>query len=721
MLKKNVSPKNETSQEKLKKENKLLRNILASYNVLLRTGFASSLEGFIDRALRSAIDVTGGEAGSLMLYDETQHELFIKTATHLPQSVIRRQRIKMKAGIAGWVAYHKRPLLLNNLRQLPQFRYRRQKAGINSALSAPLLIGKRLLGVLNVQRRHTPRKFTNEDLKMLTLYTTQLAIAIENRRLFSLAHSEIRILSTLISLSANISLTRDQDRILSLVTAAAEKITNANAASCFLVDPGKKEIYFACATGPVSRKLRNIRLKVGEGIVGQVIKRGKSKLVSSPQRHPSFAQRVDETTKFTTQSVLCVPFKSSRRTIGALEVLNKKGSQPFGTEDEKVLAALANLAAVALENSRLYQRLRGRINLANRELAQANLDLHSGQNRLNALLRSIPDGVLAVDAKFRLTDINRTARNDLRLPPKLKAGATLRKHLRGSKLEQLLKECLKDQALINGEFSVGEKHPRYFSATVAPFRIKRNVCAVAVLHDITKLKELDQMKSDFLSMCSHELRTPLTSIGTLSELMMSKNYSRESIQEYSEVINEESKRLTGLINNILDLSSIEAGTLRARLVSLDPIDVINEEVEKAKHYSPSHRIRLKLPSLLPPIICDENFLHQILSNLLSNAIKYSPNADRILLEAKVNRSNLQLSVTDYGLGIRKKDLKAVFDKFYRVRSRDTEKIGGTGLGLPVVKYLTSSMEGRIWVESTLGEGSTFHFTIPLAKKPAKTT
>jgi len=713
---KKKSPASKPSQEQLlRDENKVLHNILSSYNTLLGTGFATSLEGFIEQALRSAIDVTGGQAGSLMLYDESRHELFIKTATHLPQSVIRRQRIKMKAGIAGWVAYHRRPLLLNNLRQLPQFRHRRSKSTITSALSAPLLIGKKLLGVMNIQRRTASEKFTNQDLNILTLYATQLAIAMENHRLFSLAQNEIGVLSTLIVLSANISLTRDQDKILSLITPAAEKITKAAAASCFLLDAENKEIYFARATGPASRKLREVRLKLGEGIVGQVIKRGKSKLVNNPKRHPSFATRVDESTQFKTQCLLCVPIKSARRTIGALEVLNKKGGLPFSAEDEKVLTALANLSAVALENSRLYQRLRSRIDLANKELATANLDLRSGQNRLNALLRSIPDGVLAVDAELRLININRTARTELGLPAKLKAGASLRQCLQASPLQEMLRECLRESTLANGEFAVGDRKPRHFSATVAPFRIEGRVCAVAVLHDITKLRELDQMKSDFLSMCSHELRTPLTSIGTLSELMMSRDYSRESVQEYSKVINDESKRLTILINNILDLSSIEAGTLRARLISFDPEDTIKEEVAKAKHYSPTHSIRLRAPLRFPLIRCDENFLHQILSNLLSNAVKYSPNAKQVVLHIKTNRSNLQFSVTDHGMGIRKKDLKAVFDKFYRVRTRDTEKIGGTGLGLPVVKYLISGIGGRIWVESTLGKGSTFHFTIPLAK------
>lgn len=715
MVKKKNPAKDSESHERLKEENKVLRNILASYNALLKEGFSYSLDTFINSALRSAIKVTKGEAGSLMLYDEARHELFIKSATHLPQSVIRRQRIKLKSGIAGWVAYHKRPLLLNNLRQLPQFRLRRQKASIRSALSAPLLIGPRLLGVLNVQRRRSAHSFNNQDLNILTLYATQLAIAMENRRLFSLAHEEISVLSTLISLSANLSMTRDSEKIISLVTSAAEKITSARAATCFLLDHEKKEIRFAHATGPVSKKLKNIRLKVGEGIVGRVIGRGRSKIVAMPQRHPAFAGRIDELTRFKTQNILCVPIKTSRRIIGALEVLNRKSGLAFDQEDEKVLSALSNLAAVALENSRLYQRLRSRIDLANRELAQANLDLQSGQNRLNALLRSIPDGVLAVDAKLCLTDVNRTARTDLGLPRKIKAGSSMRRHLHGTKLEELLRECLKTRILVRDEFSLGEKKPRFFAAIVAPFRTEGRACAVAILHDITQLKELDQMKSDFLSLCSHELRTPLTSIGALSELMISKEYSRESIREYCTVINEESKRLTVLINNILDLSSIEAGTLRAHFTVLEPMEIISEEAEKAKYYSASHTIRIDLPRFLPAVYCDENFLRQILSNLLGNAVKYSPNADKALLKARANKENLQISVSDYGIGIRKKDLKAVFDKFYRVRSRDTEKISGTGLGLPVVRHLVSAMKGRIWVDSVLGKGSTFHFTVPLAK------
>ena len=136
MARKSSPAKVEGARERLRRENAVLRNILGSYNALLKRGFSASLDHFINSALRSAIKVTGGDAGSLMLHDESRGELFIKTATHLPQSVIRRQRIKLKSGIAGWVAYHKRPLLLNNLRKLPQFRLRRQKSSIRSALSA---------------------------------------------------------------------------------------------------------------------------------------------------------------------------------------------------------------------------------------------------------------------------------------------------------------------------------------------------------------------------------------------------------------------------------------------------------------------------------------------------------------------------------------------------------------------------------------------------------
>ncbi len=227
------------------------------------------------------------------------------------------------------------------------------------------------------------------------------------------------------------------------------------------------------------------------------------------------------------------------------------------------------------------------------------------------------------------------------------------------------------------------------------------------------LRELDQMKSQFISSVSHELRTPLHSIIGFTKLMLQGKVAAPKDQrEFLVIINKQSEHLGKLIDDLLDVSRLESGrfeTRKQRLTIKEPIhDVIDELHSLANEKGIV--ISENMPATLPEVEIDRERVMQVMTNLLGNAIKFSSNDGSILVKAEVRDSELLVQVSDHGIGIPKEAIPHVFEKFYRVK--DSEYTGGTGLGLYITKQIIEAHGGRIWVESKPNKGSTFYFTIP---------
>lgn len=237
----------------------------------------------------------------------------------------------------------------------------------------------------------------------------------------------------------------------------------------------------------------------------------------------------------------------------------------------------------------------------------------------------------------------------------------------------------------------------------------------------TKLKELDKLKSDFISVVSHELRTPLTSIKAFTELILMKpRMNIERRNRLLSIMNNESDRLARLINDILDLTKIEAGKLSWHISSVSLREIIHSSVASIRSLADnkSLSIVIQAPDSLPRFYGDRDRLVQVITNVLSNAIKFTPQGGMITVNARredVPRPQIEVRITDTGVGIPKQDLELIFEKFQRSGDILTPHSEGTGLGLAITKQIIEYHGGRIWAESTLGVGSTLIFTFPLDK------
>ena len=236
-----------------------------------------------------------------------------------------------------------------------------------------------------------------------------------------------------------------------------------------------------------------------------------------------------------------------------------------------------------------------------------------------------------------------------------------------------------------------------------------------VAHDITQRKEVERMKSEFVATVSHELRTPLAALHGFAELMLERDYPPEKRREFLSIIHGESRRLAKLINDFLDLQRIESGRQELHLEPLPLAPLVRDSVALFAGSS-AHRFHVEVEEGLPDVLGDAGSLRQVLANLLSNAVKYSPGGGDVHVRVVATAERAHVAVADQGLGIPADAIPRLFTKFFRVDSPEARGIRGTGLGLALVKQLVELQAGSVWAESVLGQGSTFYFSVPFAKR-----
>ncbi len=264
---------------------------------------------------------------------------------------------------------------------------------------------------------------------------------------------------------------------------------------------------------------------------------------------------------------------------------------------------------------------------------------------------------------------------------------------------------------------------RTYEVIASPFiDSSGEACLLATFRNITQrkkveeeLKELNRLKSEFLSNVSHDLRSPLTSIkGIISSLLQKDIELDEATSEMLLTgISEETDRLSSLVTNLLNMSRLEAGSWEPDKERCYITDIINEVLERQKWTHKNHNFILETESDLPEIYTDYGQIKQVLINLLENAAAYSEEGTDITVKARVVDNSIEVSITDNGIGISQEDLTRIFDKFYRGNQR-RQKPGGTGLGLAICKVIILDHGGQIWAESKVGKGSTFFFKLPVA-------
>ena len=345
------------------------------------------------------------------------------------------------------------------------------------------------------------------------------------------------------------------------------------------------------------------------------------------------------------------------------------------------------------------------------------------QQRNEAIIQSIGDGIIVVDEELKIIALNPTAARLVNINPKLAINHNFLDVFDNDRLYRYLQETIETSQIPQLEekeniLSVKlDNKVQYYRYTITPVITKNNktIGGIVLLQNITKLKEIDQLKSEFVATASHELRTPLTGMAMSLNLLQETAQSKlsEPEKELLTTANEDVERLRSLVNDLLDLSKIESGRIDLEFTPVEVEFLLKKATSTLNIQANNKNITLKIEdsNSLPKANIDANKILWVLTNLIVNAIRYTDNGGEITLKAKQNRDWIYISVRDNGAGIPREYKSKIFDKFVQVK---TEKdVGGSGLGLAICKEIVKAHGGTIWVDSTVGEGSTFTFTVPI--------
>ncbi len=382
------------------------------------------------------------------------------------------------------------------------------------------------------------------------------------------------------------------------------------------------------------------------------------------------------------------------------------------------------------------------LNLMAKRLEDRLAELEGERAKGAAILDSMVEGVVAVDGANRILFINASACRLLNAPSVAADGRPFLEVIRNKEMLDLLNHTLREGVFAKQELQIFTPVQRVLQVHASPLRGReRTSGTMLVMHDVTELRRLETIRTEFVANVSHELRTPLTSIrGYLETLLEGGLEDRAHARPFLEVIHKHTERLGRLLDDLLDLSNLELGKVTLHRQQTVLAEVVHNVMTIYGPQAAKQEIELRaeLPHDLPHVLADRDRLVQILINLLDNGLKFTPKGGRVTVTAKIVQGSrfkvqgsesetqnpepetqslseaVEIAVQDTGIGIPSQDLPRITERFYRVDRARSREMGGTGLGLAIVKHLVKAHGGELVIESQLNQGTTVRFTLPIA-------
>lgn len=385
------------------------------------------------------------------------------------------------------------------------------------------------------------------------------------------------------------------------------------------------------------------------------------------------------------------------------------------TEITQSIAAGDNTSRVEVKSDNEMGQLSRNFNIMT-DRVQEQIDMISVENkRLETILNNMSEGVLLIDGSTEITYANPAAVVMLNLP-EMYIGRALIEINRIPELQALLIEAERTESVAFAEIRLENLRESEAEVTIVPVVAENEY--VIVIHDVSHIRQLERIRADFVANVSHELRTPLTTIQGYAETLLNTKPSKsKKRKEFTAKILQHSTRLTRLVSDLLELARLESGDIELKRTIchlnsfheqiMDVFEPVLEESELTLQWD--------IPEDLPKVSLDRQLFMQVFVNLIDNAIKYSPDKGVIEVSAEIRESDddVIVHIKDTGIGIPLESQSRVFERFYRVDKDRAREMGGTGLGLAIVKHILLCHDGRIWLESELGQGTVFHFSLPV--------
>jgi len=690
------------------------------------------------------------ESFVISLLDETTDEIegvyLVDDDKRAPVSRIPRDQ-----GLSGHVISTGQPLLLHGtdvVDSMGGVAYGKPSTP-PSILAVPMVLGGKTVGMLSAQS-YEPNVYTEDDQQILNTLANQAAVAIQNGRLFNetqrLAQElEQRVVErtaqlqreqqnteTLLRILTEVSSSLDLDRALNRTLALLNDAIGAEQGTIMLRSIEDNMLHYRAGYGYLTDLIggtgRGFKLKIGEGLAGWVVENRESALISDLLEDQRWVRTSSNSREH--RSAIVTPLLVAEDVIGVLMVFHRKPGY-FSAEILNVVKAIAGQVAVAINNAHLYELIRDQAERLGSMLRREQEDA----SRSQAILEAVADGVLVTGISNRISFMNQSAENILDLETGQVVGQPLDVFgglfgkAAGSWM-QTIRTWSDNPSSYDGETFAEQldlQNGRIVLVHLAPVILQNDFLGtVSIFRDITHEVEVDRLKSEFVATVSHELRTPMTSIRGYTDvlLMGAAGALNENQTHFLKIIKTNTERLNILVNDLLDISRIEAGRVTLSPQPLDmrelAEDVIEDVLRRSQEENKPMALSLDAPKKLPFVYGDMERVRQVLANLVFNAYHYTPENGTI--KVQIHSSNggheVQVDVEDNGVGISLEDQDRIFQRFYRGEHPLVLATPGTGLGLSIVKQLVEMHNGRMWMKSSgiPGEGSIFSFTLPAHEK-----
>lgn len=711
-------------------------------------GSTLDLDELLETVYQETESVFEADAFFISLYDEETDEIDyriqIDEGKRIPPA-----REPLGDTLTGFVITEKEPLLIRDYgserKDLPLAETWGTEKISASWLGAPMRSGDDVVGVISVQA-YRPDVYGDEEELLLSTIADQVAVAIENARLFEEVRNFSHVLEqrveertqelatamdelteerdrmeALYRITSQLAASLDLDHVLSKALSLVLDACRADRASALLLDSNSGQLIQRSVQGtdvdlpPGGKPTRFSR---GEGLAGWVVEQRETAIVSDIQQDERWVEPQEEGREY--RSAMGVPLVVSGEVLGALLLLH--GEMDYFNEDHRRLVeTAAGQIAQAINNANLYEVIREQAESLGEMLKTQQVEAAKSE----AILEGVADGVMVADADGRVILFNAAAERILQLPREEALGQTTRERLGlyGDQardwMETVARWAEDPQSYEPGDYLAAQLNieDRIVSVHLAPVLMRNEFLGtVSVFRDVTAEVEADRAKTDFVSMVSHELRTPMTSIKGYADLILMEAAGEltDDQRKFMITIKNNVDRLVTLVNELLDISRIESGRLELEPEPTQVKEVVDSVLTSMKARAESEGLTLKkdVSVELPIVNADPDRLEQILTNLVGNAVQYTPPGGKITVSAHAKRDEVSIAVRDTGIGISPEAQDKIFDRFFRADDPRVQNTSGTGLGLSIVHSLVKLHGGQIKVESEVEEGTTFTVTLP---------
>ena len=714
-------------------------------------------------------EIFNAEIADILLYDPTSNRVHLVYSYSDGYFEDEPPWELKEGGLTSKIILSRQPLLLNSTQEMDEHgaaSYLTTPANEQepqSYLGVPIMVGDRVLGVVDVQS-FRPKAFHQDNLRLMQTLASNMGVALENARLFDAEQERAAELAAISKVSQALVAETEVDSMIQLIGNQTREIFDADIVYVALLDPQTNLIHFPYQIGESFTTL-----KVGEGHTSRIIQTGEALLINKDVNERSRELGVTRVGR-EALSYLGVPINAGGETIGVISVQSTTQEGLFNDDSLRLLTTVASNAGAAIHTARLHSETQRNASqmatIANvgRELS-ATLDL---QKVIRTVVEHVHDLFRATDTVLRLVDSNgKILRTALALGLYAEANSadtiSLGEGITGSIAQSGIAEVIDDVDLDpRGVHIAGTPDEDEIPQTmmVAPLIAgNRNIGAISVYKDrptgIFSQVDLDflvglgrqaaiaiensrlfdeakqsraaaeqanKAKSTFLANMSHELRTPLNAIIGFTRIVRKKAAGalpEKQLQNLDKVLSS-SEHLLGLINTILDIAKIEAGRMDVIPAKFNMSSLADQCANLATPLlKPRVRLEKRVDATIGIIFTDQDKIKQIVLNLLSNAAKFTHEGTIELSVQKVNEETIGISVTDSGIGVSKEALGRIFEEFQQADSSTTREYGGTGLGLAISRNLARLLGGDLVATSELGKGSTFTLTTPIhyGRKP----